>query len=194
MRFFLQRSDVLGGPDFLVGWQLSLGVPLSGVFHQLLQVNAHLLDEVASLGRYWHYVEGDTLEDVEEGGPVSLVQLIEKFRILIIVLLVQHVFPDCPALQQALVLLQAEEVLSDILELGFALEHQVAWHIRQGLEGINIYVRLQLALDDVILGQLDGALPHPQEGAGWGDCLFFVNRFLCLGWIVHDRLRRLLWW
>ena len=73
MRFFLQRSDVLGGPDLLVGWQLSLGVPLSGVFHQFFQVDAHLLDEVASLGRNWHYVEGDTLEDVEEGGPVSLV-------------------------------------------------------------------------------------------------------------------------
>lgn len=123
MRFFLQRSDVLGGPDLLVNWQLSLEVPLSGVFHQFLQVDAHLLDEIASLRRYWHNVEGDTLEHIEESGPLSLVKLIEKFRVLIIVLLVQNVFPDCPTLQKTFVLLQAEEVLLNILQLGFALEH-----------------------------------------------------------------------
>jgi hypothetical protein len=175
MRFFLQRSDVLVGPDLLVGWQLSLGVPLSGVFHHFLQVDAHLLDEFTGLRGYWHYVEGDTLEDIEESGPLSLVQLIEKFRVLIIVLLVQHVFPYCPALQQTLVLLQAEEVLLNILQLGFALEHQVGWHIRQGLECVNINVRLQLALNNVILGQLDRAFPHPQERAGWGHGLLFIN-------------------
>ena len=97
-------------------------VPLIDVFNYFFNVNSHLLDKFPCFGSNWHNIKCDSLEYVEESRLLILVELIKKFGIFVIVLLMQQIFPDNPPLYQSLIFFETDEVLSNILKFGLSFQ------------------------------------------------------------------------
>lgn len=104
----------------------------------LLNIEAHFDAEFPCARADGYKVELNVLEDVEERRLLSGVELVEEPSVAVVVVLALSSSSHEPALQQALVSLEPQEVGDDLLDFRLALERQGGRHLWEKLEGGDI--------------------------------------------------------